>query len=221
MQLRALRQFSKQIVTHASIRRYRLLCALLPAVWLLFQVLGAGTAVVYGQFLPHSTFPAQLLWLAFLIGFRLVQLAATVPLQYQLLDCCTSLAGLQAKMPYSLRTAYCLQLLTGLLRTLLFLPVPLLGAWGYRYRLGLLCPALPLCHAARLRFGNPVQSGTGGCSLLAIAASGASCSSHPQACRAKHAGTSAAPAANWRTGLAATSASLANSTHSFRMHPLL
>ena len=132
MQLRALRQFSKQIVTHASIRRYRLLCALLPAVWLLFQVLGAGTAVVYGQFLPHSTFPAQLLWLAFLIGFRLVQLAATVPLQYQLLACCTSLAGLQAKTPYSLRTAYCLQLLTGLLRTLLFLPVPLLGAWGYR-----------------------------------------------------------------------------------------
>ena len=105
MQLRALRQFSKQIVTHTSIRRYRLLCALLPAVWLLFQVLGAGTAVVYGQFLPHSTFPAQLLWLAFLIGFRLVQLAATVPLQYQLLACCTSLAGLQAKTPYSLRTA--------------------------------------------------------------------------------------------------------------------
>ena len=99
MQLRALRQFSKQIVTHAPIRRYRLLCALLPAVWLLFQVLGAGTAVVYGQFLPHSTFPAQLLWLAFLIGFRLVQLAATVPLQYQLLACCTSLAGLQAKLP--------------------------------------------------------------------------------------------------------------------------
>lgn len=132
MQLRALRQFSKQIVTHASIRRYRMLCALLPAVWLLFQVLGAGTAVIYSRFLPHSTFPAQLLWLAFLIGFRLVQLAATVPLQYQLLACCTSLAGLQAKTPYFLRTAYCLQLLTGLLRTLLFLPVPLLGAWGYR-----------------------------------------------------------------------------------------
>ena len=90
-----------------------------------------------------------------------------------------------------------------------------------QYRLGLLCPALPLCHAAHLRSGNSVQSGTGGCSLLAIAASGASCSSHSQACRAKHAGTSAAPAANWRTGLAATSASLANPTHSFRMHPLL
>ena len=228
MQLRALRQFSKQIVTHASIRRYRMLCALLPAVWLLFQVLGAGTAVIYSRFLPHSTFPAQLLWLAFLIGFRLVQLAATVPLQYQLLACCTSLAGLQAKTPYFLRTAYCLQLLTAAVSTrsaagCMGVSLPANGSPPscIQYRLGLLCPALPLCHAARLRFGNSVQSGTGGCSLLAIAASRASCSSHPQACRAKHAGTSAAPAANWRTGLAATSASLANSTHSFRMHPLL